>query len=73
MAIVSGRAAGICLGRPKPYRRIGLRALCVLLVLAARYVLSIVQYGAALPFNVGCFSWVQPTTFSTTPGSTPAV
>jgi peptidoglycan/LPS O-acetylase OafA/YrhL len=39
----------------KPYRRIGLCALCVGLFLAARYVLPTVEYGAALPFHVEFF------------------
>jgi peptidoglycan/LPS O-acetylase OafA/YrhL len=39
----------------KPYRRLGLCVLCVLLVLAARYVLPTVEYGAALPFQVKLF------------------
>ena len=39
----------------KPYRRIGLCALCVVLVLATRYVLPTVAYGAALPFHVEFF------------------
>lgn len=39
----------------KPYRRIGLCALCVVLVLTARYVLPTVEYGAALPFHVEFF------------------
>lgn len=38
-----------------PYRRLGLCALCVVLVLAARYVLPTVAYDAALPFHVKCF------------------
>jgi peptidoglycan/LPS O-acetylase OafA/YrhL len=39
----------------KPYRRIGLCALCGGLFLAARYVLPTVEYGAALPFHVELF------------------
>jgi peptidoglycan/LPS O-acetylase OafA/YrhL len=39
----------------KPYRRLGLCALCVLLVLAARHVVPAVEYGAALPFQVKLF------------------
>jgi peptidoglycan/LPS O-acetylase OafA/YrhL len=39
----------------RPYRRIGLCALCVVLVLAARYVLPEVEYGAALPSHVKFF------------------
>ena len=39
----------------KPYRRIGLCALCVGLFLATRYVLPTVAYGAALPFHVEFF------------------
>ncbi|HSQ91042.1 MAG TPA: acyltransferase, partial [Nitrospiraceae bacterium] len=39
----------------KPHRRIGLCALCVMLVLGARYVLPTVAYGAALPFHVEFF------------------
>ena len=39
----------------KSYRRLGLCALCVVLVLAARYVLPTVEYGAAIPFHVKFF------------------
>jgi peptidoglycan/LPS O-acetylase OafA/YrhL len=39
----------------RPYCRIGLCALCVVLVLATRYVLPTVAYGAALPFHVEFF------------------
>jgi peptidoglycan/LPS O-acetylase OafA/YrhL len=39
----------------RPYRRLGLCALCVVLVLAAKYVLPAVEYGAALPFQVTLF------------------
>jgi peptidoglycan/LPS O-acetylase OafA/YrhL len=38
-----------------PYRRLGLCVLCLVLVLAARYVLPTVQFGAALPFHVRFF------------------
>lgn len=38
-----------------PYRRLGLCVLCVVLVLAAKYVLPTVEYGAALPFKVRFF------------------
>ena len=44
-----------CAVSVKPYRRIGLCALCVLLVLAARYVFPTVDHGAALPFQVKFF------------------
>jgi len=40
---------------PKPYRRFALCALCLVLVLAARYLLPTVEYGAALPFQVQFF------------------
>lgn len=43
-------AVSIC-----PVRRISLCVLCVLLVLAARYILPTVDYGAALPFHVKFF------------------
>ena len=39
----------------KSYRRLGLCALCIVLVVAARYVLPSVEYGAALPFHVQFF------------------
>lgn len=39
----------------RSYRRLGLCALCVVLVLAARYVLPTVEFGAALPFHVKFF------------------
>lgn len=39
----------------KPYRRIGLCALCVGLVVAAQYVFPTVKYGAALPFHASFF------------------
>jgi peptidoglycan/LPS O-acetylase OafA/YrhL len=39
----------------RSYRRLGLCALCVVLVLASRYVLPPVDYGAALPFHVKFF------------------
>ena len=39
----------------RPYRRLGLCALCLVLVLAARYVFPTVHYGAALPFHVKFF------------------
>ena len=39
----------------RPYRRLGLYALCLVLVLAARYVYPTVSYGAALPFHVKFF------------------
>jgi len=39
----------------KPYRRLGLCALCAVLFLAARYVIPTVEYGAALPFHVEFF------------------
>ena len=39
----------------RPYRRLGLCALCLVLVLASRYVLPTVLYGAALPFHVKFF------------------
>jgi len=39
----------------RPYRRLGLCALCLVLVLAARYVFPTVHFGAALPFHVKFF------------------
>ena len=39
----------------RPYRRLGLCALCLVLVLAARYVFPTVEHGAALPFHVKFF------------------
>ena len=39
----------------KPYRRLGLCALCLVLALAARYVFPTVDHGAALPFHVEFF------------------
>ena len=44
-----------CAVSARPYCRIGLCALCVVLVLASRYVLPTVAYGAALPFHVEFF------------------
>ncbi len=39
----------------RPYRRIGVCGFCVVLMLAARYVIPPVEFGAALPFHVGFF------------------
>ena len=37
------------------YRRLGLCGLCIVLIVAARYVLPTVEHGAALPFHVQFF------------------
>src|SRR4029077_6153626 len=39
----------------KPYRRLGLCVLCVVLMLASRYMFPSVEFGAALPFQVKFF------------------
>src|SRR6476646_7215972 len=39
----------------KPYRRLGLCVLCAVLMLASRYMFPLVEFGAALPFQVKFF------------------